>query len=88
MNDFVLVFIYMKLQITLTKQEEELLSSKAGMLGYDVTKYVKYLLAKEAVSAIPPIFKMNDAQVEKIEMALQEEDDGKTLDWKFGENEN
>lgn len=80
--------LIMKLQITLTKQEEELLSGKAGVLGYDVTKYVKYLLAKEAISAIPPFFKMNDAQVEKIEMALQEDNDDKTLDWKFGENEN
>lgn len=78
----------MKLQITLTKQEEELLSSKAGVLGYDVTKYVKYLLAREAISAIPPVLKMNDVQVEKIEMALREDNDGKTLDWKFEGNEN
>ncbi len=78
----------MKLQITLTKQEEELLSSKAGILGYDVTKYVKYLLAREAISAIPPIIRMNDTQVEKIERAFLEDDENKSLDWKFDSDEN
>lgn len=78
----------MKLQITLTRQEEELLSGKAGLLGYDVTKYVKYLLAKEAISAIPPIIQMSSAQVEKIEGALLEDNVGRTTDWKFEGNEN
>lgn len=78
----------MKLQITLTKQEEELLSSRAEILGYDVTKYVKFILAKEALTAIPPIVRMNDSQIEKVEKALQEDARDETRQWNFEGNDN
>lgn len=37
-----------KLQITITPEEEALLRRKAARLGYDVTKFVKFLLSREA----------------------------------------
>lgn len=38
-----------KLQISLTDEETQLLQEKADLLGYDVTKYAKFILAGEAV---------------------------------------
>ena len=38
----------MKLQITITDQEEKLLAERATALGYDVTKYAKFVLGREA----------------------------------------
>lgn len=40
-----------KIQLTLTNQETQLLSRQAARLGYDVTKYVKFLISREAYKA-------------------------------------
>jgi len=37
-----------KLQISLTAQEAEVFNHKAAMLGYDLTRYVKYQLSRLA----------------------------------------
>ncbi|OGD69860.1 hypothetical protein A3D09_02315 [Candidatus Collierbacteria bacterium RIFCSPHIGHO2_02_FULL_49_10] len=78
----------MKLQITLTKQEERLLSSRAEILGYDVTKYVKFLLAREALLAKPRVFQMNESQVDRVEQAFIAEKTGETKEWHFEEDDN
>ena len=41
-----------KVQITLTPQEVNALSFKGKTLGYNVTKYIKYIITKEAFDAI------------------------------------
>lgn len=41
-----------KLQITITDQEKAALKKKAEILGYDVTKFVKFLLSREAYEHI------------------------------------
>ena len=41
-----------KIQITLTPQEIAALSLKSKALGYNVTKYVKFLITKEAQATL------------------------------------
>ncbi|HBU21492.1 TPA: hypothetical protein DEB02_00950 [Candidatus Beckwithbacteria bacterium] len=41
-----------KLQLSLTRQEAQLLELKGAQLGYDLTKYVKFILAREAASVM------------------------------------
>lgn len=43
-----------KLQLSLTDQEESILSLKAARLGYSVTRYVKFLISQEAAKTINP----------------------------------
>ncbi|MBI3956304.1 hypothetical protein HY339_03540 [Candidatus Gottesmanbacteria bacterium] len=44
-----------KLQITLTDEEGALLSEQAMLLGYDVTKYAKFVLAQKAIEQLTAI---------------------------------
>ncbi len=64
-----------KLQLTLTNQEADLLSFKAGKLGYNLTKFIKFLIGREAASVVEddiPVFKMSK-KAERIALkALQE----------------
>lgn len=75
-----------KLQITLTDQEAGLLADKAANLGYDVTKYAKFVLAREAeeVLKIIPTFKANPKMKRLIKQAIFEDDSGKTKRWPLG----
>lgn len=72
-----------KLQITLTDQEAKLLASKAAGLGYDVTRYVKYILAREAEEALEniPIFKASSSTEKLIREAIEEDEKGLTKNW-------
>ena len=56
-----------KIQITLTPQEVASLSIKSKALGYNVTKYIKYIVTREAEEIIEeyPTYKMS-AKTEKI----------------------
>lgn len=67
-----------KVQITLTRQEADLLSAKASQLGYSLTRFIKFLIGQEAAEVIDekevPTFKMTK-KAEKI--ALQAEKDFK-----------
>lgn len=78
-----------KLQITLTDQEVELLTSRAAYLGYDVTKYAKFVLAREAEEALRnvPSFKASQAMERVINTALEEEKQGEVQEWPFLESQ-
>ncbi len=73
-----------KVQLTLTDQEAEILSSKAARLGYGLTRYVKFLIASDAVKAIDdpfenvPTFPMSAKQEKILEKALKDNRAGKT----------
>lgn len=79
----------MKLQITITEEEEKLLSQQAKVLGYDVTKYTKFLISHEAmkISQIP-VFEMSPKAEAVALKALADDRAGKTKTWKFGQYEN
>ncbi len=69
-----------KLQITLTDQEGALLSEQAMLLGYDVTKYAKFVLAQKAIeqlSAVPTV-KATSAMEQIIQKGREEYAQGKT----------
>ena len=79
-----------KLQITLTDQEAELLAQKAELLGYDVTKYAKFVLAQKADEAVGniPVFKANKSMEKAIKDGLVEYRAGKTKTWVLGKYDN
>ena len=71
-----------KVQLTLTTQEADILSAKASHLGYNLTRYVKFLISKEAAKTIQtdtlPTFPMS-SKLEKIGLqALKDHKEGKT----------
>lgn len=72
-----------KLQITLTDQEAELLSDKASSLGYDVTKYAKFVLAKEALQVLEgiPVMKPSSSMEKLIKQSIDEDIKGKAKTW-------
>ena len=41
-----------KIQLTITPQELEILRLKASSLGYNVTKYIKFLISRETYTFI------------------------------------
>ncbi|MEK7591811.1 MAG: hypothetical protein AAB508_00275 [Patescibacteria group bacterium] len=70
----------MKLQITLTDQEAELLAMRGSTLGYDVTKYAKFLLAQDAASHLTfaPAFKGTVDMKHMVKDAISQYRAGKT----------
>ena len=74
-----------KLQITLTDEETQLLSMRAAVLGYDVTKYAKFVLAQEAVwqTTAIPTFQATPKMENVIKKALRDELDGKATELRF-----
>lgn len=74
-----------KLQISLTDQETQLLSMRAAVLGYDVTKYAKFVLAKEAVEQIisVPTFIATSKMNLLLKKALKDDNRGKSIELKL-----
>ena len=72
-----------KLQLSLTDRETELLMQKASLLGYDVTKYAKFVLAREAEEALNtiPVFNASGAIGKLVDEAIEEDDAGLTKNW-------
>ena len=72
-----------KLQITLTDEENQLLAMRASSLGYDVTKYAKFLLAREAVEGRDemPVFTASANMEQSIKEARKELKAGKLKSW-------
>lgn len=72
-----------KLQITLTDEENQLLAMRATVLGYDVTKYAKFLLAREAVDSRDevPVFTASTSMEQAIKEANKEFKAGKLKPW-------
>ena len=75
-----------KLQITLTDQEVSLLAQKAMALGYDITKYAKFVLAREAEDVLKsiPTFRANSNMDKLIKKAVDEDNNGLTQEWVVG----
>lgn len=75
-----------KLQITISDQEANLLAMKGSYLGYDVTKYVKHVLAKEAEEALRlwPTFQATSTMERLMGEAEAEDRKGVTKKWKLG----
>lgn len=75
----------MKLQITVTDKERDLLAQRASLLGYSVTKFTKYLLSHEAMKEISvPVVPFNQETEDLIDRAIAEDEAGKTKKWIFG----
>ena len=71
--------ISQKIQITLTPQEVAALSIKSKALGYNITKYVKFIVSKEVEGTVEeyPTYKMSK-RLEKItEKAMKDYKAGK-----------
>lgn len=67
-----------KIQLTFTSQEADILSQKASLLGYSLTKYIKLLLGREVLSAIEyPTFNLSKKAVGKIDTAFEEYKSGR-----------
>lgn len=68
-----------KIQLTLTPEEITALSFKGKALGYNVTKYVKFLVMKEAYSVIEsiPACQLSPRQEKKTLKAIKEYKGGK-----------
>lgn len=77
-----------KIQITLTPQEVAALSIKSKALGYNVTKYVKFIVSKEAVESVEeyPTYKMSKRLERLSQKALKEYREGKTITLKSVED--
>lgn len=68
-----------KVQLTFTPQEAKVLSTKADLLGYNLTKYVKLLISKEALSMVEeyPVIQLSKKAVKRVETAHKEYVSGK-----------
>lgn len=68
-----------KIQVTLTPQETTLLSLQGQSLGYDVTKFVKFLISREVYNFASkiPTYKMSKGLENETEKALKEYKTGK-----------
>lgn len=77
-----------KIQITLTPQEVAALSIKSKALGYNVTKYVKFIVSKEVLSTVEeyPTYKMSKRLERLSQKALKEYREGKTITLKSVED--
>ena len=72
-----------KVQLTLTSEEAEIINIKAAQLGYNITKYIKLLLAREVLDTFKkvsyPTFKMSQKARTKVAEAQKEYLQGKTV---------
>ena len=65
-----------KIQLSLTDQETDILSAEAAQLGYNLTKFIKFLISKTSFNIASrkeiPEFKMSK-KAEKISLAALDE---------------
>lgn len=73
-----------KIQISLTDQENSLLAQRAAGLGYNVTKFIKFVISREAFSmaAKLPTISLSSKSEKKAEKALIEHKKGKSVELK------
>jgi uncharacterized protein (DUF1778 family) len=75
-----------KVQLTLTTQEADLISARAAQLGYNLTKYIKFLISKAAADVFEedriPEFRMSKSARRVAIKAKKAYKDGKTLEIK------
>lgn len=70
-----------KVQLTLSPEEVQALQTKADLMGYSVTKYIKLLIGKEVLSLIDeyPTIELSRKALKKIEQGHKEHQEGKTI---------
>ena len=70
-----------KVQLTLTPEEASALQMKASSLGYGLTKYIKFLISREAASVVGdyPVIQLSKKAIKTIEKAHQDHLAGKTI---------
>ena len=73
-----------KIQLTITPQELEILRFKASSLGYNVTKYIKFLISRETFSFIErvPEYPLPKRIAKLAQTALDEHRAGKSIELK------
>lgn len=69
-----------KVQLTISEEEARLLSAKAQRLGYSLTKYIKLLIGKEALSQVEqyPTHPLSKQALDTVKKAHDEYAAGKT----------
>jgi len=69
-----------KIQITLTPEEVVALALRGKPLGYNVTRYIKFIVSREAFDAVEsyPIIKMGALLEKKTLKALKEHKKGQS----------
>ncbi|PIV08755.1 hypothetical protein COS52_01090 [Candidatus Roizmanbacteria bacterium CG03_land_8_20_14_0_80_39_12] len=70
-----------KVQITLTPEEVAALSIKSKALGYNVTKYIKFIVSSKAQEVVEhyPTYKMPTKMEKKVLQAIADRKVGKTV---------
>jgi len=72
-----------KVQLTLTDQEANLLGLRAKQLGYNLTRFLKFLISKEATHVVEeekiPTFMMSEKAERNALRALKEYKEGKAI---------
>ncbi|MDA1317131.1 MAG: hypothetical protein O3B87_03850 [bacterium] len=61
-----------QLKISLSEQLNELLTSKATLVGIPVTQLVKYLIIKEVKDLEYPLFHMSESTEKKTQQAMKQ----------------
>ncbi|MEK7655326.1 MAG: hypothetical protein AAB386_01435 [Patescibacteria group bacterium] len=61
----------MKIELTLTRDEEHRVAQNARRFGYDVPRYVRFVIAQEARQMTPRM-------IQKVRRALKAHSEGKT----------
>lgn len=69
-----------KIQITLTPEEVRALSLRGKTLGYNVTKYIKFIITKEAYDTVESFseLQMGAGLAQKTKRSLEEHRKGKS----------
>ena len=71
-----------KIQINVTEYEADILATYATQLGYDLKRYVKYLVSVDVMRSFNrheiPTFQMSKATEKRMSEAMEEYKQGKT----------
>jgi hypothetical protein len=73
-----------KVQLTLTNPEAEILQLKADKFGYDLARYVKFLISKAVEQSIDdvPTFHMSEKMEKRYDEAMGEYKKGNSIELK------
>jgi len=75
-----------KIQLTLTKPEATILQNNADVFGYDLSRYVKFLISKAVEQSVftddVPTFKASPRLEKRVAEAMEEYDAGRSIELK------
>jgi hypothetical protein len=69
-----------QLKISLSEQLNDLLTSKAQLLGVPVTQFVKHLILEEVKDTVYPTFQMSERTAKKAQKAMKDYKEGKAIE--------